>query len=196
MRIFIAGATGVIGQRIVKLLSNSDNIICGITRSPDKLELLSDLGAKGVVCDIYDLVKLKNVMQEFQPDLIIDQLTDLPDKPEDIQSFLNANNKIRREGTKNLLIAAESVGSPNFIVQSVAWELPPDGDSAVKEMERQVLDYGGTVLRYGQFYGPGTFNEHGKPSHPRVHVDMAAKQTIKYFDSKGQIIDVTEEMLG
>jgi len=192
MRIFIAGATGVIGRRILRLLSVSDHDIGAITRSQNKIDFLQNLGAEGFVCDIYNLSKLKTIVKKFQPDLIVDQLTDLPDDASNIGSFLERNNRIRKEGTKNLLLAAKAAGSPKFIIQSVAWKLSKNGDAAVKEMEKQVLDYGGTVLRYGRFFGPGTYYEQDKPEPPRIHIEKAAEQTISHFSVKDQIVNIVE----
>ena len=68
-----------------------------------------------------------------------------------------ANARIRREGTRNLLAAAEAAGVDRFLVQSVAWTMSGDGGAAVAEMEQMVLAVDGVVLRYGQYYGPGTY---------------------------------------
>jgi hypothetical protein len=71
-------------------------------------------------------------------------------------------------------------GSPKILAQSVAWQLPEGPDAqAVAELERSVLAEGGVVLRYGQFYGPGTYNEQQPPEKPRVHIDRAAERTVE-----------------
>ena len=81
---------------------------------------------------------------------------------------------------RNLIDAARRSGSPKILAQSVAWQLPDGPDAqAVAELERSVLAEGGVVLRYGQFYGPGTYNEQQPPAEPRVHIDRAAERTVE-----------------
>lgn len=192
MRIFIAGATGVIGIRLVAVLIKDGHSVAGMTRSKDKMHLLVELGAEGVLCNVYDEKQVTRVVAAYDPNLIIDLLTDLPDRSDDIPSYTQANNRIRTEGTRNLLSAARVSGNPDFIVESVAWELPASGKSALMEMERLVLEYGGTVLRYGQLYGEGTYYETEKPSKPRVHVDHATRMTADLLDLKGKVIEIVE----
>ena len=90
------------------------------------------------------------------------------------------NARIRTEGNQNLIEAARQSGSPKILAQSVAWQLPDGPDArAVAELERSVLAEGGVVLRYGMFYGPGTYNEQQPPKGPRVHIDRAAERTVE-----------------
>jgi hypothetical protein len=89
----------------------------------------------------------------FRPELVIHQLTDLPDELDQIPDFAGRNNRIRTEGTRNLVAAAQAAAAMQFIAQSIAWT-PAAGGDAVAEHERLVLDAGGVVLRYGTFYGP------------------------------------------
>lgn len=192
MRIFVAGSTGVIGNRILPLLVMGGHEVVGMTRSEVKLELINRSGARGILCDVYDYEKLKKSIANFHPDLIIDQLTDLPDRSEDVPEYARYNNRIRIEGTANLLSSASASGHPGFIVQSVAWKLQGNGHKAVTEMEKMVLDYGGSVFRYGQLYGPGTFYETEKPAGPRIHVDGAAELTVKNIDSKERMTEIVE----
>ena len=97
---------------------------------------------------------------------------------DDVPADLNA--RIRTEGTRNLIEAARRSGSPKILAQSVAWQLPDGPDAqAVAELERSVLAEGGVVLRYGQFYGPGTYNEQRPPEEPKVHIDRAAERTVE-----------------
>lgn len=79
------------------------------------------------------------------------------------------------------------------MAQSVAWELGGDAGAAVQEHERAVLDSGGVVLRYGQFYGPGTYFEDEAPSPPLIHVDEAARRTVPALDAPPGLILVTED---
>jgi len=108
------------------------------------------------------------------------ELTDLPDDAAQISELVDLNARIRTEGTRNLIEAARRSGSPKILAQSVAWQLPDGPDAqAVAELERSVLAEGGVVLRYGQFYGPGTYNEQQPPEEPRVHIDRAAERTVE-----------------
>lgn len=192
MRIFVAGATGVIGIRLIALLVKYGNTVAGMTRSEGKQKDLKELGVEPILCNVYDLSRLKDQFAEFQPDLVIDELTDLPDRIGDIPTHSKENNRIRREGTRNLLSACNASNSPGLVVQSVAWELPGEGNAAVRDMENLVLEYGGTVLRYGQLYGPGTYYEDNLPDHPRIHVDLAAELTVKNMNSIKKIIELVE----
>jgi nucleoside-diphosphate-sugar epimerase len=181
MRIFIAGATGVIGIRLVPLLVADGHVVAGMTRSAHKAELLRDLGAEPVVCDVFDLAALTQAVAAFGPEVVMHQLTDLPDVAGDIASFADKNDRMRDEGTRNLLAAAAVAGAERVIAQSVSWEMPGNSRAVTAEHERAVLDAGGVVIRYGQLYGPGTFYEADPPQQPRVHVDDAARQTLPAF---------------
>lgn len=83
------------------------------------------------------------------------QLNDLPDDHAQFADHADANARMRREGTRNLLAAAQAADTPRFIAQSIAWQIPGDRGAAVSEHERAVLDAGGVIIRYGQLYGPG-----------------------------------------
>ncbi len=192
MRIFVAGATGVLGARIIRLLVEDSHEVAGMTRSSGKMPLIEEVGAEPILCDVFDLGNLRDSVSSFKPDLIIDQLTDLPDDYRELPDYAKANNRIRTVGTENLLQAAKESNHPKFIVQSVAWELPGTGNAAVKEMENKVIRYGGSVFRYGQLYGPGTYYETGMPSSPRIHVDKAAELTVKNLNSKEDILEIVE----
>lgn len=101
-----------------------------------------------------------------------------------------ANARMRREGTRNLLAAAEAAGASHFVAQSIAWQVPGDAGAAVAELERLVLAANGVVLRYGRLYGPGTYYEHEKPEPPRVHVDEAARRTVPALDATAGVVEV------
>jgi uncharacterized protein YbjT (DUF2867 family) len=179
VRIFIAGASGVIGTRLVPLLIKEGHTVAGLTRSPDKASMLRILGAEPVVCDVFDAAALTGAMVNFGPDVVFHQLTDLPDRVEDIASFGDRNNRMRGEGTRNLLAAAAAAGADRVIAQSISWEQPVDrGRAATAEHERAILGAGGVVIRYGQFWGPGTYYRDSPPDPPRIHVDDAARQTL------------------
>jgi nucleoside-diphosphate-sugar epimerase len=192
MRIFLAGASGVIGLRLVPLLVAQGHQVVGMTRSAEKADRLRDLGAEPVVCDVFDAAKLSTVVTEAAPELMMHQLTDLPDTADQISQFRERNDRVRIEGTSNLIGAAQAAGVARLIAQSISWS-PPGGGDAVERHERAVLDAGGVVLRYGQLYGPGTYYESERPDPPRVHVDEAARRTAELLDAPGPSIVVVTE---
>ena len=184
MRIFAAGGSGTIGRRLVPQLVEAGHEVAAMTRDQGKAPTLRELGAAPGVCDVFDQNQLKQELRRLEPDVVIHQLTDLPQrmKPRKLKHHYRANDRVRREGTSNLLAAARSAGVRRVIAQSVAfWYAPQEGTSlrtegdplyttapepigaAVRTMEfveRAVLegvDLEGVVLRYGFFYGPGTW---------------------------------------
>jgi nucleoside-diphosphate-sugar epimerase len=192
MRIFIAGATGVLGIRVVPLLVAGGHDVWGMTRTASKSDLLWKAGAEPVVCDVYDLSVLRDEVVRSQAEAVLHLLTDLPDDPAAIEGFTEANARIRREGTRNLLTAARAAGAARFLAESVAWPLDGDAGLAVAEMERAVLHVGGVVLRYGRFHGPGTYHEQDLPERPRVHIDEAARRTVLAIDERSGVIEVVD----
>ncbi len=158
--------------------------VAGMTRSERKSARLREIGAEPIVCDVFDALGLAEAVTAFAPDAVIHQLTDLPQDPLQIPARADANNRIRREGTRNLIAAARAAAAGRFLAQSVAFSLPGDGGAAVDEHERAVLDAGGVVLRYGRFYGPGTYHENEKAPAPAVHVDYAARRTVRALSAR------------
>jgi len=191
MRVFLAGASGVIGVRLVPLLVGDGHEVAGMTRTAAKRPLLRELGARPVVCDVYDVNALTVAVVDAAPDLVMHQLTDLPDSADRISEHRERNNRIRTEGTRNLIAAARAAGADRFLAQSIGWT-PPGAGEAVAEHERLVLDAGGTVLRYGVFYGPGTYGGDRVPPPPRVHVDAAARETVRLMEAEPGVYEVTE----
>ncbi|MCM6778152.1 NAD(P)H-binding protein [Nocardia sp. CDC159] len=194
MRIFLAGASGVLGTRLTPLLVATGCEVAGMTRSPDKAELLAGLGAEPVVCDVYDAAALEQAVRAFAPDLVMHQLTDLPDLREHLAAGRPANARIRREGTANLLAAARAAGVGRVLAQSVAWDLSGENKDAKDFLESAVLDAGGIVLRYGQFYGPDTYypDPAELPDPPRIHIDEAAARTVIALDLTSGVYAVTD----
>lgn len=190
MRVFLAGATGVIGIRLIPLLQEAGHIVAGLTRTANKAPFLETLGAEAVVGDVFDREWINAVVTTFRPDAVMHQLTDLPDDVSQIGEFASANSRIRREGTRNLLEATRHSDATRILVQSVAWELPGEAGRAVEEMEADVLEFGGTVLRYGQFYGEGTYHHSTIPPPPRIHIDDAARRTILALEVGPGIVEV------
>lgn len=196
MRVFVAGASGVLGRHLLPLLVADGHAVAGMTRSADKAELLRTLGAEPVVCDAFDRLALCRAVALFAPDVVVHQLTDLPDDPARIAELAPANNRMRRVGTRNLVAAAQAAGSARVVAQSVAWPLPGDSGAAVQEHERTVLDAGGVIIRYGRFYGPGTYFEATLPAAPRVHVQRAARATVRALGAPGGVIVVVDDQPG
>ncbi|WP_426247323.1 NAD-dependent epimerase/dehydratase family protein [Nocardioides sp. LHG3406-4] len=192
-RIFLAGASGVIGQRLIPLLVNAGHTVAGMTRSAAKAERIAELGAEPVVVDVFDRDALISAVVAFAPDIILNELTDLPDDVNRIAEFGDLNARIRTEGNANIIDASRAAGSPKVLAQTVAWELPDGPDAlAVKQLETSVLAEGGVVLSYGQFYGPGTYNPDAVPAEPRVHIDRAAQRTVELLESPSGTVTITD----
>jgi nucleoside-diphosphate-sugar epimerase len=192
-RVFVAGASGVIGIRLVPILVADGHVVAGMTRTPAKADALRALGAEPVICDVFDAAQLERVVHEFAPDVLVHELTDLPDDATLIRERVAANARIRREGTANLIAAARSARVKRFLAQSIAWDIPGEAGAAKRDLERMVLDLGGVVLRYGQLYGPGTYFETAVPDPPRIHIDEAAKRTAALLQAPTGIVTLTED---
>ena len=193
MRIFVAGASGVIGSRLVPLLVEAGHDVAGMTRSSAKIQAMRALGATPILCDVYDAPALQAAVARYRPDAVIHQLTDLPDEAALIPARSEANNRMRREGTANLIAAARAATVRHLLAQSVAWPLPAAGAAAVEELERAVLGFGGVVLRYGRLHGPGTYYDGSLPPLPRIHVEEAARRTVAALHAPSGVITVTED---
>ncbi len=193
-RVFVAGASGVIGTRLVRLLVADGHTVAGMTRRQANAKRLRRLGVLPLVCDVYDRPALTEAVASFAPDVVVHELTDLPDDPRLIPHFAAANARMRREGTRSLLAAARAAGANHFLAQSVAWPLPGDGAAAVRELEEAVLAARGTVLRYGRFYGEGTYHEDAPPPPPRIHVDEAARRTADALDAPSAVLTIVEDL--
>jgi nucleoside-diphosphate-sugar epimerase len=167
VKIFIAGGSGVIGSRLIPPLASAGHDVVASTRRPENVQFIEDRGARGVVVDVYDAPHIADVMCGAAPDLIIHQLTDLSDFD------LEANARLRRAGTANLVAAARQAGVERMIAQSIAWAYVPGEtvadesvplveNTAVAVMEERLRGMPRTtVLRYGRFYGPGTWYAEG-----------------------------------
>ena len=190
MRVFIAGASGAVGRRVVPLAMGAGHQVTGMTRFEDKAEGLRARGAEAVVANALDRAAVVAAVAKARPEVVVHQLTAL-------SSFANlrrfdrefeATNLLRTQGTTNLIAAARAAGARRLVAQSFAgWpyarsggpvktgedELDPDPPAkfqgtlnAIRYLERAVLTaegLDGVVLRYGAFYGPGTsLGEGGK----------------------------------
>jgi nucleoside-diphosphate-sugar epimerase len=191
LRIFLAGATGVIGRRLLPLLVGAGHEVAGLTRSAGNADALAAAGATPVVADVYDAAALSAALVAFRPDLVMHQLTDLPDRAQELDEHRARNARIRVEGTDNLLAAATAAGATRVVAQSIAWT-PPGGAPSVEHLESAVLAFGGVVVRYGQFYGPGTFFPDTLPDPPRVAVDEAARRTLPALTMPSGVLTIVE----
>jgi nucleoside-diphosphate-sugar epimerase len=183
MKIFVAGASGAIGTRLVPALVNNGHEVVGTTRTPAKTGRLRELGAEPVVMDALDEVAVKDAVASAEPDVIVHELTAIPEAidPRKLDQQFVQTNRLRTVGTDHLLEAARAVGVRRFVAQSfAAWVYartggpvkvetdPVDTDpppsvrrthAALMHVERALqgaTDLEGIVLRYGGFYGPGT----------------------------------------
>ena len=177
----MAGASGVIGRRLIPMLVQAGHHVGGMTRSAERAEAVSAMGATPSVCDVYDVDALNAVVVAARPDVDIHELTDLPLRidPRKGGTF-DGTNRIRREGTRNLVDAAVAAGARRIVAQSIAFAYRADGEAvksedaplfedapepfadtvgAVRALEETVTatpGIEGLVLRYGIFYGPGS----------------------------------------
>jgi nucleoside-diphosphate-sugar epimerase len=198
MRIFLAGASGVIGRRLAPLLIAAGHAVTGTTRSAEKAAALKTTGVEPIAVDVFDADALRDAVLGARPQVVIHQLTDLPDviDPARMPDVLTRNSRLRIEGTANLIAAARAAGAGRLIAQSIAFayaegpephaESDPlasaegDGPGAVtargvRALEDAVLNtpgIDGIVLRYGRLYGPGTWNTPN--ARAPLYVDAAA----------------------
>ncbi len=196
MRIFLAGASGVIGTRLIPRLVAVGHEVAGMTRSEAKVAELQRLGAEPVVCDVYDADGLRDAVVASGAEAVMHQLTDLPDSDTQIREFGERNDRMRNEGTRNLLAAAVAAGTERFYGQSIAWTLPRARQATINAHEQAILGVGGIVLRYGQFYGPGTYYEATLPPPPRIDIDAAADRTVGMLDVPSGIVELVEATAG
>ena len=167
MRIFVAGATGVIGRRLVPLLVHAGHEVWGTTRRPERAAQIAAAGARPVIADAYDAAGLAEAVADAAPDVVVHQLTDLAGNDR------AANTRLRIEGTRNLVDAAIAAGVETMLAQSIAWIYAPGATPAVEEdpLDPDAAPYPGVnaletavatmprgvVLRNGALYGPGTW---------------------------------------
>jgi len=201
MRIFLAGASGVIGRRLLPLLRDAGHSVTGTTRSRDKAEMLRKLGAEPAVVDVYDRAAFIDAVVRAGPEVVIHQLTDLPSPPNSpaYEAGLERNARVRVEGTRNLVDAAKKAVVERMITQSIAFVYAPGSGTPVETypldlaaigarkrtvegvvaLEQATLELPhGIVLRYGFLYGPGTWFENEKRAAPAIHVEAAANAVL------------------
>ncbi len=180
MKVFVAGATGVIGRRLVPALLAAGHEVTAMCRSEESAEQARAAGAEPAIADALDAGAVADAIARTRPDAVVNQLTALPKRidPRRIERDFERNDRLRSEGSRILAGAARGAGVRRLIAQSIAfmYESGPDGAlhseqdplvleppasfartaDAVRTLEKTTLEEGGTVLRYGYFYGPGS----------------------------------------
>ena len=183
MRVFVAGASGAIGRPLVRQLVAAGHEVTGMTRREDRAEEIRAAGATPVRCNVFSMHDLENALHQAKPEAVVHLLTALPARLDyrSKEDPLAPTNRVRSEGTRNLIAAAKAAGARHIVAESVAFFYVPAGDwvkdeeaplnleapgnfgtaaEALAGLERQVLDVEGiegAVLRYGWLYGPGTY---------------------------------------
>jgi nucleoside-diphosphate-sugar epimerase len=238
-RIFIAGATGEIGRRLTPALVAAGDEVFGLARTDERAALVESLGATPVRGDALDRASVIAAVAEARPEIVVHQLTAIPRSGVNPRKFTDSfgpTNRLRREATRHLVDAAVEVGARRVVAQSIAFASTPAGPAvldesapldtgaeggwgeivrAVAALEEAVLGatgIEGVVLRYGQFYGPGTAYAadggigslvvkrrlpiigDGGGRQPFIHIDDANAATIAAIDGEATgIFNVTDD---
>jgi nucleoside-diphosphate-sugar epimerase len=185
MRVFVAGATGVIGRRLLPLLISQGHEVIGLARSNSAAVEVEMLGAVVAEADALDAGALSRVVKDAAPDAVVHLLTAIPARinPRRMSRDFAQTNRLRTEGTRNLLYAAEQAGAKRIITEGLAciyepstwvpategaplWRNPPHQFApvlaALRSLEQRTRQADGLVLRLGQLYGHGTsYGRHG-----------------------------------
>lgn len=181
MKVFVAGATGVIGRQLLPRLVEAGHTVVAMTRDSDRVSNIRAAGAQPVVLDVFEGDSLQRAVLDAKPEVVIHQLTNIPQHidPRHVSRDMAPTNRLRTEGTQLLMQAAKAAGARRFIAQSIAtYYTPSNGPAmetdplykdapdafveiveAVDQLEHMVLNtpgIEGVVLRYGYLYGPGT----------------------------------------
>jgi nucleoside-diphosphate-sugar epimerase len=184
MKVFVAGASGVIGRPLVRQLVAAGHDVVGMTSRGAGTSAIEQAGGRAVVCDALDADAVRETVAAAAPEVVVNELTKLPrdyDTRKLDERFYGPTNRIRTEGGGNLLAAAIAAGARRFVTQSISFLYAPEGEMvkdeegrpwmdaappfgdgvrAMVSHEQAVLDadgIDGLVLRYGWFYGPGTY---------------------------------------
>ena len=185
MKVFVAGASGVIGRPTVRRLVAAGHEVTGMTRREERVAQIREVGAEAVVCDAFDAEGLREAVVSAAPEVVVHLLTALPQRYELKSDYLVPTNRIRREGTRSLVAAARAAEARRVVAESTAFLYRPEGDrvkdegapawedapggfgtavAAMLDLERQVREAEGTeglVLRFGWLYGSGTYYDRG-----------------------------------
>jgi nucleoside-diphosphate-sugar epimerase len=180
MKVFVAGATGAIGRPLVRQLVAAGHEVTGMTRREERAAEIREAGAEAVVCDVFDAERLREAVVAAAPEAVVHMLTALPPRFT-ARTDLRPTDRVRTEGTRNLIAAARAAGARRIVAESVGFFYAPEGGwvkdeeapldmgapgkfgpavAALADLEQQVLGtegLEGVVLRFGWFYGPGTY---------------------------------------
>jgi len=237
MRVFVAGATGAIGRPLVSALASARYEAVGMAGSERSLRTLQEYGVDGVIVDVFDAAAVSAAVARVRPDAVIEELTSLPKDytPEAMRAAAERDRRVRLEGGGNVHNAARAAGVKRYIVQStgffygpgaglaaetesLAVHAPPGIAGSVRtylQIEERVLgahEPEGVALRYGFFYGPGTYHDPGTGSIARqvregqypvigsgagvfsfIHVEDAAAATVAALESDPGIYNVVDD---
>ena len=237
MIVFVAGATGAIGRPLVSALVAARHEVIGMTSSERGLKVLQNYGADGVVANAFDPGAVNAAIGRVRPDAVIEELTSLPRDytPEAMRAAAPRDRKVRLEGGQNVHQAARAAGVKRYLVQSTGFFYGP-GDGLASEtdslavnaspgvsgsvrtylqVEERVLgspDLPGVALRYGFFYGPGTYHDPDTGSVTRqvreqrypvigsgagvysfIHVEDAAAATVAALESDPGVYNIVDD---
>jgi nucleoside-diphosphate-sugar epimerase len=237
MRILVAGATGAVGRPLVRQLVAAGHEVLGTTRSSDRMDRVRNLGAEAVVLDASETSAIGPAVRKAEPEIVINQLTELPDKIDlkKAAESLAPTTKLRAEAGPALVEAAREVGARRVISQSIAFNYAPEGDwvkaedaplrapadgpprdpgTGAARLEQATVEaegIEGVALRYGYFYGPGTFFDPDGSTYADVkarrypivgkgtgvfsfiHVEDAASATVAALDGPQGIYNVVDD---
>jgi nucleoside-diphosphate-sugar epimerase len=236
MKVFVAGATGAIGRPLVAALVAARHNVVGMTSSDAGRRALVERGAEACVVDAFDADAVTAAMLKIRPDAVIEELTSLPKRytPEDMRAAAPHDRRLRLEAGANVHNAARAAGAKRYIVQSTGFFYAPAAGLATEQdplaveatpgvaanvdtymkIEARVLgceDLSGVALRYGFFYGPGTYHDPGNGSISEqvrngyypvigggagvfsfVHVEDAASATVAALEAEPGIYNVVD----
>lgn len=236
MKVFVAGATGAIGRPLISALIAAGHDVIGMTSSARGLRTIEEGGAEGVVANALDARAVTAAMQRLRPEAVIEELTSLPKHytPEEMRAAADRDRIVKLEGGHNVHIAAKAAGARRYLVQSTGFFYAPGPGLATEadslalnaspavsanvqtylQIERRVLnapDLEGVALRYGFFYGPGTWftaggdiaNQVQERKYPIVgsghgvwswvHVEDAAAATVASLECDPGIYNIVDD---
>lgn len=236
MKVFVAGATGAIGRPLIKSLTLAGHTAFGMVRAQSSSSSVSEMGAEPVIADALDAASVSGAVAKVRPDVIINELTSLPKHytPTDMEAAAEGDARVRSEGNRNLIAAALQTGVRRFLVQSTGfWYAPGEGlaeesegfafsaspgvaAGAQRYAELEAVTLGrpelqSVALRYGFFYGPGTWftsdGDVGEQVRQQqvpvvgdgqgvwswVHIDDAADATVKALDCAPGAYNIVDE---
>jgi nucleoside-diphosphate-sugar epimerase len=236
MKVLVAGSTGAIGRQLVSALIEARHEVVGLTSSQNGVRTLKERGAKGVIADVLDARAVDAALNGFRFDAAIEELTSLPKHytPDDMKAAAGRDRSVRIEGGRNVQNAAKAAGARRYIVQStgffyadapglatepdpLALDASPGISASVQtyiEIEDRVLrdpNLEAVALRYGFFYGPGTWfhpdgdvaNQVREGKYPIagsgrgvfsfVHIEDAAAATVAALESSPGVYNIVDD---